>query len=144
MKIEGPRAADATRKSDKTRKTSGSTSDFSSFLDTESEGTADVAAAPAMGGIGALIAAQAAEDPLEGRTRRRMQDRAEKVLDALDDVHRGLLSGSLSTVQMERIAQSVTVQREKVNDPRLVEILDQVDLRAQVELAKLEMARENS
>jgi hypothetical protein len=91
-----------------------------------------------------LIAAQAAEDPLEGRTRRRMQDRAEKVLDALDDVHRGLLSGSLSTVQMERIAQSVTSRREKVNDPRLVEILDQVDLRAQVELAKLEMARENS
>ena len=35
------------------------------------------------------------------------------------------------------LSQVVQSRREEVDDPRLVEILDEIDLRAQVELAKL-------
>ncbi len=142
MRIEGPRAADSVRKNEKSRKTGGASSDFKSFLDGESDGASEVVSAPAMDGIGALIAAQAAEDPLEGKARGRMRERAGRVLDALDDVHKGLLSGGLTLAQMENVTRSVAARREKINDPRLVEILDEVELRAQVELAKMEMAKE--
>lgn len=142
MRVEGPRASDNVRKGEKARKSGAASSDFKSFLDGEAEGAGEAASAPGVGGIGALIAAQAAEDPLEGRARKRMQARAGQVLDALDGVHRGLLSGRLSTQDMERVAASVAAQREKIADPALSGLLDEVDLRAKVELAKMEIAKE--
>jgi hypothetical protein len=43
---------------------------------------------------------------------------------------------------MENVTRALSSRREKINDPRLNDVLDQVDLRAQVELAKMEMAKE--
>lgn len=141
MRIEGPRAADGIRKNDKTRKTGGSSGSFKAFMDAESESAADVASAPMVGDVSALIAAQAYEDPTEKKARGRMMARAEDVLDALGGVHRGLVDGRLDTSHMEGVRRAVATQREKVADPVLSGLLDEVELRAQVELAKLEMAQ---
>jgi hypothetical protein len=93
-------------------------------------------------GIGGILAAQYDEDPAEKQKRQRMTDRAHKVLDALNSVHRGLVTGAITQSDMNAVKASVTAGREKVNDPRLLAILDEVDLRAQVELAKLEISQE--
>lgn len=145
MRIEGPRSTSDVKKSDKARKSGGTGGAFSAFMD---EGGAETAtqtrgAAP-MGGIGNLLAVQGADDPTEGKKRKKMMERADKVLTALDGVHRGLVNGDLSTVQMDEVGRAVRENREKINDPRLLAILDEVDLRAQVELAKLEMARDKA
>jgi len=142
MRIEGPRSTDGVRKSDRARKTGGASSDFKSFLDADTEETTGPSSAPALGGVGSLIAAQGFEDPAEKKSRGRMMERASRVLDALDGVHRGLLNGNLSTTELEQVTRSVSAQREKIADPRLLSIMDDVDLRAQVEMAKLEMARD--
>jgi hypothetical protein len=71
-----------------------------------------------------------------------MLDRADQVLDALQEVHTGLLSGTLSVSQLNDVSRRVSERREKVNDPRLAGILDEVELRAKVELAKMELARQ--
>ncbi len=144
MRIEGPRATEGVRKNEKARKTGGASSDFKSFLDGDTEEAAGPSSAPALGGVGSLIAAQGYEDPAEKKSRGRMMERASRVLDALDGVHRGLLNGRLSTTELEHVSRSVSAQREKIADPRLLSIMDDVDLRAQVELAKLEMARDKS
>ena len=142
MRIEGPRAADTVKKSGKARKAGESGGVFGSFLEADAEGAAETASAPMAAGIGSLLAAQSVEDPVEKKSKKRMYERAERVLDGLEDVHKGLLGGTLSTVQMERMANTLAERREKIMDPRLAAILDEVDLRAQVELAKMEMAKE--
>jgi len=95
-----------------------------------------------VGGMSAILAAQYDEDPAEKKARDRMQERAGKVLDSLDVIQRGLVSGDVRVADMEAIKANVSANREKINDPRLLAIMDEVDLRAQVELAKLEVTYE--
>ncbi len=142
MRIEGPKSTSEIKKNDKTRKAGGASSSFSTFMEPETEGASAAAGTGFIGGIGNLLAVQGAEDPTERKARKRMVERADKVLDALDDVHRGLLSGRLTTDTLAGVAREVAARREKIDDPALVGLLDQVDLRAQVEMAKLEMARD--
>lgn len=142
MRIEGPRRTDEVRKNEKTKKSGSVSGDFRTFLDAETGGVGETQGAAPVSDVSALIAAQQTDDPAERKSRRRMQDRAGRVLDALDGVHRGLLNGALSTEQMENITRNLAERREKITDQRLLGLMDEVDLRAQVELAKLEMARE--
>lgn len=142
MRIEGPRPTDGVKKNDKARKTGGASGEFKAFLDGDADGVGEAFATPMVVDVGSLLAAQAAEDPSERKARKRMQERAERVLDSLDGVRKGLLDGTLNTRDLERVSQSVTEKRESINDPVLAGILDEVDLRAKVELAKMEMAKE--
>ncbi len=64
------------------------------------------------------------------------RQRASDILDRLDELRHGLLMGTLTRRDIEKLAQLVRLRREQVNDPRLTEILDQIELRAEVELAK--------
>ena len=91
--------------------------------------------AASVGGIEALLAAQEAGDGTHGRSRGRA--RAEAWLDSLDELRADILSGSVSPLRLRNIADLVATQRDAVDDPKLTEILDEIDLRAQVELAKL-------
>jgi hypothetical protein len=142
MRIEGPRPTDTIKKNEKTRKTSGASGEFKSFLAGEAEGASEASSAPMVADIGALLVAQASEDPTERKARKRMKERAEGVLTALDSVRSGLLNGKLSTLEMQAVSRAIAERREKVNDPKLTEILDEVELRAQVELAKMEIAKQ--
>ncbi len=143
MRIEGPGSTSGIKKSEKARK-SGSTGAFGAMLE-EDEGASETSqtrgAAP-MAGIGSLLSIQSVDDPTEGKKRKKMMDRAGKVLDALDGVHRGLVNGEVTVGHMKDVSAAMKESRENVNDPKLLAILDEVELRAQVELAKLEMARD--
>ncbi|HEY8964147.1 MAG TPA: flagellar assembly protein FliX [Alphaproteobacteria bacterium] len=141
MRIEGPRSTDSVKKSEKTKKSSSTGGVFSSFLTDETEETGAAAPMSSPMGIGSILAAQY-EDPAEKQARQRMQERAYKVLDSLDVIQRGLVTGGISENDMKAVQTSVSANREKINDPRLLAIMDEVDLRAQVELAKLEAARD--
>jgi hypothetical protein len=60
------------------------------------------------------------------------------MLDRLEDIRHGLLMGAIPRDRLQELAAAVRRQREAIDDPRLVEILDEIELRARVELAKLE------
>lgn len=96
--------------------------------------TQSAAPVRAAAGLDALLAAQEVGDALDAPQRARQ--RAADILDGLDDLRHGLLMGRLSRRQIENLARLVRLKREQVDDPKLVEILDQVELRAEVELAK--------
>ncbi len=93
------------------------------------------AAAPA-GAIDGLLAIQASGERLEAR--RRAIRRGRGILDGLDRLKIGLLSGAVSQADLLSIRAQLMQQREQSDDPRLNDLLAQVDLRAEVELAKLE------
>ena len=64
--------------------------------------------------------------------------RAEDLLDRLEDIRLGLLQGSIPRDRLGQLLDTVRSQREQVEDPRLNVLLDEIELRAAVELAKLE------
>jgi hypothetical protein len=100
----------------------------------ESTGVEPVAA---VGGIGTLLAVQGVGDTLEQEQRRRLISYGEDIIDKLEEVRHGLLMGSIPKERLIALAQMVRSRRDKVTDPRLAAILDEIELRAEVELAKL-------
>ncbi len=87
-----------------------------------------------MTSIDSLLAAQEVDDPADRPAKARQ--RAEDILDRLDRVRHGLLAGDFSRRDLESLARSVKIEKLEVNDPKLTEILDQIELRAEIELAK--------
>jgi hypothetical protein len=83
-----------------------------------------------------LLALQEVDDSLNGRAKARQ--RAADILDELDGLRDALLAGTLSRDTIVRLAQLVRSQRPEVSDQRLKDVLDEIELRAEVELAKLD------
>jgi Class II flagellar assembly regulator len=96
--------------------------------------SATAAAAP-LTSLDALIAVQAEGDVTERR--RRSVLRGRNLLDALDQLKAGLLSGKVSGFQLQRLGKELGAQRQASGDPELDELIGHIELRAQVELAKL-------
>jgi hypothetical protein len=83
-----------------------------------------------------LFVLQEVSDGLTGR--RRALQRGNSLLDRLDDIRIGLLSGSLARGQLENLRYLARQQVELDGDPELAAILDEIELRVAVELAKLD------
>ena len=136
MKIDptGPaRAAGSVRRTD--RAGSARSGDFARHLD--SAGSAGgVNGANPVGAVSALLSLQEVDDSLNGRAKARQ--RAADILDELDALRDGLLAGTLSRDGLVRLAQLVRNRGPEVDDPRLKDVLDEIELRAEVELAKLD------
>ena len=92
--------------------------------------------------VDALLALQDVGGPTERK--RRAVGRAGKLLDILDDVKVGMLAGELSGADLGRLQQAIRDQREQTDDPKLENLLDEIETRAAVELAKLERANNAS
>ena len=94
-------------------------------------------AAPAHA-IDALLAIQEVDDATAGGGNARGRQWGGEVLDRLEAVRLGLLSGGIPISELRSIADLVERQRENVTDAGLQALLDEIELRARVELAKYE------
>ena len=137
MKITDARAVGTTalRRSGRTESGKG---EFVRALDGEAGGqVAKLSRATPVGAMDALLSLQEVNpDESRGDVHRHAED----LLDELDEVRHGLLVGALSRAQLTRLKALVTARRATVHDPRLAEILDEIELRAAVELAKYEVS----
>jgi len=88
--------------------------------------------------LDALMALQEVGGPLERR--RRATGRASRILEALEDLKLELLADGLTPTVVEALTRAVRDQRALTDDPRLEGVLDEIETRAAVELAKLEAA----
>lgn len=133
-RIDSPRPLSSTtpsRRKDKAKKTSGSS--FSTHLGA-TEQTAGAQEAGSLGSVSGVWDIQEVDDALERASKGKL--RAEDLLDKLDEIRLDLLTGALSQPSIQRLSHIVTAHRAEVDDPKLNEILEEIDLRAQVELAK--------
>ncbi|RAU22889.1 flagellar assembly protein FliX [Paramagnetospirillum kuznetsovii] len=96
-----------------------------------------VGATAGISGIDAILIVQQVDDAAEREARRRLVKRGEQLLDGLEDLRHGLLMGEIPKEKMMALAQSVRQRRENCGDPRLGALLDEIELRVEVELAKL-------
>ena len=70
-------------------------------------------------------------------SRRRATRRSTDLLDQLEEIRNGLLMGSIPVNRLRSLAHMLKSEREQVADPRLRSLMDEIELRCAVELAKL-------
>jgi hypothetical protein len=124
------------------RKSGASSSD--AFADDLRAATAD-GAEPAVGtvsgggvaGVEAVLAVQAADDATQGRSKGLLMARGDRLLDRLEDLQMALLSGNLPKQKVIELAQTLREKRPASDDAELNAIVDEIEMRAEVELAKL-------
>jgi len=97
---------------------------------------AGVSASPVLTGIDALMALQ--EMPDATAQRRRAVVRGEQLLDRLEDLKRGMLLGRLGADKLNDLARLAAQSATGIDDPDLRDLLQEIELRARVELAKLQ------
>jgi len=91
----------------------------------------------ALGPVGSILAAQEVSDHSEQEARRILRKRGEDILDRLDEIRRDMLAGAIPVERLANLAQMLKNKRESVEDTKLLEIIDEIELRAEVEIAKL-------
>ena len=101
-------------------------------------GPAGAGAVRTVGGIEALMALQGV-DSVEER-RRRAVKRGHTALDLLDEMKIGLLSGRLASEMVHKLREAAAGLKDLSGDPRIDQVLAEIDLRVEVELAKVESA----
>lgn len=100
----------------------------------KSEETSRINQATPLTGVHALLSMQEVDDATERASKGRR--RAEAILDKLDQLRLAILEGAITRDDLIELARKVQSTRVTVDDPKLARILDEIDLRAQVELAK--------
>jgi len=132
MKVEGPR-----RGADKTSSKKAVSGKDSGAFSTLVKQAADLHKAQDTQTITGIAPLPVLEDSLSGKSpEQQAKDQADTLLLQLETLRLGLLSGSLPVKILHNLSVSLKKQRPQVSDPQLLEILDEIDLRAQVELAK--------
>ena len=84
-----------------------------------------------------VLAVQEVADSTTGRSRGLTVRYGEDMLDRLDQIRDGLLVGAINKNELAELARTMRAGRRRSDDPRLNEIIDEVELRAEVEIAKL-------
>jgi hypothetical protein len=92
----------------------------------------------AIGAMGGLLGAQEVDEREARRHKAIKQGRI--TLDTLEKLRDALLMGTLPTATIKQLEQLAISERAQATDPLLKSILDEIEVRAAVELAKLEMA----
>jgi len=137
MKIEGPSKTQKSSKAGKTAKTGKTDGTFGAMVADATPSTNQTAATQSIAKVDALLAVQGVENATERGARRRMHVRGEKVLRQLDHLRLAILTGNLTLGQVIDVADVVASHRETIDDPEMTAVFDEIDLRAQIEIAKM-------
>lgn len=141
MKISSSSPTSGSKPVDRAKKGARS-SDASFSLDSadKADEAGPVATSAPVGPIAsvqALLALQETDgNPAEGRSKG--LKRGHELLDMLEGLRRAILLGVISLGDLRRLADMARGQREGTGDKTLDSILQEIELRAEVELAKYE------
>ena len=108
---------------------------FSEALDQATGSVGGVSGAAPSQAVDALLAIQEVDDAIDGRSRKG-QRWGESILDKLEELRIGLIGGVIPPNDLEAITQMLEEGRGDVDDPDLNQVLDEIELRARVEMAK--------
>jgi hypothetical protein len=137
MRILGSNGTSAAAPGNASKRSSSGT--FSLDAENTTRGSAPANGMRTIGGLDTLLALQAVEEP--GEKRRRAVKRGRNALDALDALKLGLLSGTLDTAALARLKTAASGLSEATGDPGLDTVMAEIDLRVEVELAKIGMPK---
>lgn len=150
MKIDGPGSVGKTGQTKKTDKAGGARgAGFSSAMRGANDGGDDasvddlpgVAGGAALGSIDALLALQGVDEvdatnPDGKRRNQAAAARGEDLLNRLDQIRVGLLTGQISSAGLMQLQAALQARGTEAADPKLRSVLEDIELRVAVELAK--------
>lgn len=90
-----------------------------------------------VGAVESVVAVQEVPDATDGRSRKMLRQYGDELLDRLDELRLAILAGAVSKERLAELAHRLREKRRQSDDPRLNEIIDEIELRAEVEVAKL-------
>ncbi len=109
---------------------------FASLLSSdEAVANGGVAPAQATTSVGAILALQQSDDATSAP--KRAIQRATDLLSELEEIRRSLILGALPAPRLQAIAARLAKKESAILDPVLQQILQDIELRVAVELAKL-------
>jgi hypothetical protein len=133
MRISAPNGTAVATAAPATRRASGS--GFAVKEESTARSTSAAGGLRTVGSIDALIALQGVEDPLERRKRAVKRGRA--ALDALDALKIGLLGGAFTAATLTSLQSAASQLKLSSGSPDLDAVLGEIELRVEVEIAKL-------
>jgi hypothetical protein len=136
MKINGPSSTQSTSTSRRKPAAGGAGQSFSVETPAQTQAAAPTTNASAVSSVDAILALQGVGDYSEAR--KRATGRALSLLDVLDDLKTALLEGGLPKAKLVALMDLLQSRRDQTNDETLEAVLDEVETRAAVELAKFE------
>ena len=123
--------------SSKAKKTSGGDS-FSLYLkETMKPSSSPVGGSAGISVSDAIFAAQMVSGEEEREKRRQMLRRGDPLLEKLEEIRDGLLLGYISKDKLIEISRYVKETKINTADEKLAELIGEIELRVEVELAKL-------
>ena len=112
--------------------------DFAQYLNIEgNKAPQDVKATSAVASADAIFAAQMVDDEEKQQIRKKMIKKGYDLLDKLDEIRQGLLQGEIAKEKLIEIARFVKNNDFNTDDERLKQILGEIELRVEVEIAKI-------
>lgn len=132
MKVNGPNEVKPTTISKK-KKANGGQAAFNVDTGQETMGAQKSQGTSSLAAVDSLLALQEVGERAEGGV-----NRGHQTLDLLDEIRDGLLAGDIPVNKLKDLTRLIDHERDQVSDPGLAAVLDEIDLRAQVELAKYE------
>lgn len=139
MKVSKTRNA-STTPAKKVRKTEAAGGvAFARHLDRVKESPEDVAPIVEVAGVtavGSILAAQEVDEDEGQRSRQLLQQYGADILDRLDEIQQDLLIGGIPKDRLTNLAQTLRAKKKSIDDPSLLRIINDIELRAEVELAK--------
>jgi len=138
MEIRGPGKVDSASIRRVSKATGASAGTFS-VCDTAEAPRGQVVSGPGpIAAVDNILMLQGVDDSALGRSKGLAHGK--DLLEMLDEVRDGLLAGGIPRTTLNRLAGAVSRRQEGFADPKLQNVLDEIELRARVELAKLEQA----
>lgn len=134
MRIEGPGRSQSVSSSRRARRNEGADGLFQPDDSGASERAAEAASSAPAGALDGLLALQAVEDPLFAK--RKAVRRGRNILDVLEEMKVDVLAGEISDGRLNRL-MALVQQARMQSTPGLDALLEEIELRARVELAKL-------
>jgi len=139
MKVSRTRniSAASAKKTAKTRVSDGP--GFASHLGGTNERPQEVKQVNEIAGIapvGSILAAQEVDEDEGKKSRQRLQEYGENILDRLEEIQRDLLAGAIPKDRLSKLAQTLRMKKSSTDDLALLRIIAEIELRAEVELAK--------
>jgi len=139
MKIDstGPVRSSSVKKGERTQKNSRP-GQFAKHMDDGVESAAGVAASAPAHSVDGVLAIQDVGDATEDGPRSRARKWGFDTLDELELIKLDLLAGAMPKGRLMNLARIVAARRERTEDSELDSLLDHIELRVRVEIAKYE------
>lgn len=134
MRITGNKPVTGVQGKGARKKSASGTEEFKPDMGAEVAQSTQVAGGTAIQGMDALLALQEVDERAERRSKAARHGHS--MLDSLEAVRADLLAGVVSEARLEVLADQVA-ERKSSGDDRIDSVLEEIELRVKVELAKL-------